>query len=249
MDAVPQRLPGCPSDLELEELLAQESAARNCEGHTSSCQSCTERLAWMKTAGEHFTAFVFPRTRQAVSSAVAPKRRRWLAWVPALAAVGAAAASMLLFVGPPKDYLGQKGAAEPAGALEVYLGEGGKGRRLSEGDVVHPGDGLRFVIQAPGRTVFLFTVDGKGQISRIYPAEGKGPGPAGGLLPGGAILDEVTGPERIFAVYPEGPMSFEEVEAAARSAVAGKGPEVVRQLERLPLEARQESVLLEKVPR
>lgn len=247
METFPQRHPGCPTDLELEQLLAGDSSTPSGEGHTSDCPHCAARLEWMRQAGQHFTAFVFPRTREEVARRLASPRGGWLFWLPAFAAVGAVASALLLLI-PPPDYLGQKGSGAPVGALEVYVGEGGQGRRLSPGEVVHPGDGLRFVVQSK-RAVFILSIDSTGQVSRIYPPAGANPGPAGGLLPGGAILDEVTGPERIFAIYPEGPLGFEELEAAARRAVVGGGPELVRRLERLPLAVPQESVLLEKVPR
>ncbi len=251
MDALPPRLQGCPADLDLERLLAGEAAVRErWEPHTSRCASCTGRLGWMREAGGRFTAQVFPATSEKVAERVARPRRLW-AWLGAPAAVAAAAAAALLLVPtrPPEGYLGSKGHAAATPGLEVYVGEHGKGRRVFGGDIVHPGDGLRFVVQTPGQSVFLFTVDATGKVSRIYPSAGAGLVPPDGLLPGGAILDEVTGPERVFVVVAKGPITFEAIEAAAQAAVQGRGADAVRRLDKLPLDVPQDSVLLEKVPR
>ena len=60
-------------------------------------------------------------------------------------------------------------------------------------------------------------VDSTGQLSRLY-----GPVQAEGLLPGGAILDEVLGPERVFAIFPARPMTYAEIETAVAHAFVGQ---------------------------
>jgi hypothetical protein len=237
------RSAGCPSDLDLERALRGERIPAT--SHIETCPLCTPRLAAMRELGEHFTARVFPRLRERIT----PKPAFSWAWLaPALVPVAAAA---LLFAfwprPPPADYVGLKGGGPAPALLEVYVGEGREGRRLATGEQVHPGDGLRFVVTSPSATAFVFTVDATGRVSRLYPSDGPGPAQVDGLLPGGAILDDVTGPERVFAVYPRGAMTFSEVEAAV--AAAYTGADQVRQLDRLPLDAPQQSVLLEKVPR
>lgn len=244
--------------------------------HLEDCAHCAQRLEWMRSVDRHFIGSVFPRTREAlVERALQPRslfgalRQALHALQPPQASQGrrlllpsmalAVAAALVLVVtwrsSPEPDYLGVKGRSEASdqGLFEVYLGVDGIGRRLVEGDVVHPGDGLRFVAQSAGRTgarlAFVFSIDSQGTLSRLYPLEGDAPGPALGLLPGGAILDDVPGPERIFAVFPDRPMRFQELEAAARQALAGLGSQGVRTVERLPLDAldaQQHSLLLEK---
>lgn len=237
-----KRAPGCPSDLDLEELLAGKA-----NPHADGCPLCAERLKAMRETGAHFEQVVFPRAKARVLDAATASRPRfewrWALLVPL-------AAALLVFAffprGPSPDYIGDKGGPQRP-ALEVYLGEGQQGRRLSSGASVHGGDGLRFVVSSRQRSVFLFTVDSTGRISRLYPTSGEAPAQLDGLLPNGAILDDVAGPERVFAVFPERAMTFSEIEAAV--AAAFSGPESLRKLERLPLDSAQDSVLLEKVAR
>lgn len=240
---------GCPHDLELEQVLAGERIAA--AEHAASCAHCAERLTAMRAAGEHFRTAVFPRLRDPVAAAAS--RPSWrLPWllVPVAAAAAVLAVWLVPRVGPPPDHVGIKGSADPAGpTFEVYVGEGSTGRRLAPGSAVRPGDGLRFVASSPQRTVFVFTVDARGAVSRLYPADGEAPAVATGLLPGGAVLDEVTGPERVFAVFPDRSLRFSDVEAAVKRGLGEPGPEAVRRLERVPLDVPQRTVLLEKEPR
>lgn len=237
---------GHPTDLELERALMGERVPA--AAHLSGCEQCAPRVAWMKELGLEFDAHVYPRLKaRVVDQAVTPPRRWW----PYVAALVPAAAAALLFVlvprGPGRDYVGVKGGN--TGTLEVYLGDGSTGRRLQPGDVVHPHDGLRFFVIAPAHDAFVFTVDATGRVSALYPEQGGAPVHADGLLPGGAVLDDVTGPERVFAVFPTRPMMFDDVQAAAAQAFAHPSAQTVREVERLPLDAPQQSLLLEKVPR
>jgi hypothetical protein len=237
---------GHPTDLELERALLGESVAA--ASHLSGCEQCAPRVAWMKELGQHFDAHVYPRLRaRLVDRATTPPPRRW--WPFAVLVPIAAAALLFVLVprGPSPDYIGLKGGN--LGTLEVYLGDGRAGRRLMSGDVVHPQDGLRFFVIAPQHDAFVFTVDATGRVSALYPEQGGAPVRAEGLLPGGAVLDETTGPERVFAVFPTRPMTFDEVRAAAAQAFAHPSEQAVREVERLPLDAPQQSLLLEKVPR
>jgi hypothetical protein len=274
----PPRLPSCPSDLELEALRRPSVSSRWAE-HVAGCASCGERGAWMDAAAADFAAQVLPATLASVQAqvqegaepmlplaepifggsrragpAAKPSLWRWspggtpLRWglVPVAFAVGMALL-LLRPVGPPPGYVGIKGGGPPA-ALQVFLGENGHGRALAPGEEVHAGDGLRFSVDAPGERVFVLTVDARGQVSWLYPTNGADAVPAAGVLPGGAVLDDVTGPERIFVVYARDGVGLSEIDEAARAAADG-GPQALRELSRLPVDAPQESFLLEKVPR
>jgi len=250
-EPMPARREGCPDDVALERALAGEAPfAGDVHRHAAGCPSCTSRLGWMEEAGELFARRVFPATRDGVVEALS--RPRWLvpgAWAPL---VGAAAALVILFpvlrpVSAPPGYVGVKGGAgEVRLPVHVYVSEGGRARQLSTGDVVHPGDGLRFVVEAPGREVFLVSVDQTGRVSRLVPGD-TALVPDTGIVPGGSVLDGVLGPERIFAVAMEPGTRPEDVESAIRGAVARGGAASVRALERLPLAAPQGTFLLEKV--
>ncbi len=255
-EPMPSRREGCPDDVALERCLAGEAPfAGAVRRHAEACSSCASRLGWMEEAGELFARRVFPATRDGVVEALSRRRGfapgAWGAWAPL---VGAAAALVLLFpvlrpapVSP--DYVGVKGAsAEVRLPVHVYVSEGGRARQLSTGDVVHPGDGLRFVVEAPGREVFLASVDQTGRVSRLVPGD-TAVVPDTGIVPGGSVLDGVLGPERIFAVVVGPGARPEDVESALREAVARGGAASVRALERLPVAAPQGTLLLEKVAR
>jgi hypothetical protein len=249
MPTLAARRLGCPTDLELEALWLREPDAVARHGpHVDACGDCARRLDWMRSAEARFQDEVYPATVAAVIAAAHPARRAHRPWLPWLAALPAAAALALLFLPrparPPEGYVGLKG--DPV-ALEVFAAEAGGARRLSDGDRIPAAAGLRFVARAPGRTVLLLSVDAAGTVSRIQPPAGAEPHAADGLLPGGALLDGVPGPERIFAVFPSGAAGLDEAERAAREAFAGGGPERVRALRRLPVALDQATLLVEKV--
>jgi hypothetical protein len=241
-----KRAEGCPSDLELERALMGEAVPA--AAHLTGCPHCAPRVEWMKQVGQCFATSVFPRLREGVAEAATRPRFEW-PWRLTAVLVPLAAAAVLFVVyprTPGRDYVGDKGGPGSS-TLEVYLGEGSQGRRIGNGERVHPGDGLRFVVSSAQPRGFLFTVDSTGRVSRLYPNEGLRPAPLDGLLPNGAILDDVPGPERVFAVFPTRAMEFPEVEAAV--AAAFRGPQSLRDTDRLPLNVPQASVLLEKEPR
>ncbi len=245
--------PRCPSDLALEKLLLDPSSTA-LKPHLDGCARCQARLAEMKRQGEHFHQFVFPATVGAIEEAAARRPAfdlvRWLAPLPALAA----AAAVVLLVGPgqpPDDYTGTKGGNSMG--LAVFLQSGGGTHPARDGEVVPASSSVRFKVR-PARPcrLWVLSVDATGQVSRIFPADGEG-----GMevvrtteLPGGAVLDGQAGPERFLALCAPGPVPYARVEGAVRSAVAA-GPEAVRSLRTipgLPAGTVQDSVLLEKKP-
>jgi hypothetical protein len=257
--SMPSRQDGCPSDLDLERALRGEPAFASALGHADACTSCTSRLAWMREAGDYFARRVLPATREQVVEALTggprwlklPRAWRWSGALVAAAMVVLSVRFSLPSPGQPSGTPGinVKGTAAPATLpLQVYVEVEGKGRRLASGDVVHPGDGLRFVVEAPGREVYLLSVDTQGRVSRLVPG-GTAKVPQTGIVPGGSVLDEVLGPERIFVVEAQRGIDVAEVESAITRAVAGEGASGVRALENLPIAAPHGTLLLEKVPR
>jgi hypothetical protein len=242
---------GCPPDLALEALLLAEPDADGTGAHLLGCAPCRERLAWMTRAGETFRARVYPRTRRRVVERLAREEATRPAggWRLLWSLAPAAAALALIAIWPQQlepepGYVGVKGQGT---ALAIYLGEGSRGRRLVEGDRVRPGDGLRFVLESPAEALLLVSVDATGRVSRIHPPLGEEGSFAAGVLPGGVVLDETPGPERFFAIFgAPGDPTYSSVEAAVRQALKGGGEGALRRLQRLPLRARQESLLLEK---
>jgi hypothetical protein len=95
-------------------------------------------------------------------------------------------------------------------------------------------------------------VDGRGEVSRLFPAGGDVPATVtgGATLPGGAALDGEPGPERLYAVCSPEPIPYDRVERSVRTAMAGDGGALRRggRLPGLPAGAAQATVLVEKVP-
>jgi hypothetical protein len=243
----------CPSDLALETLLL-EPASPAVDPHVGGCARCQARLAEMKRQGEEFHRFVFPATVGAIEEAAARRPAwdlaRWLAPLPALAA----AAAVMLLVGPgapPEDWIAAKGGNSMG--LAVFLQGGSGPHPARDGEAVPASSSVRFKVR-PARPcrLWVVSVDASGQVSRIFPTEGEG-----GVevvrtteLPGGAVLDGLAGPERFLALCAPGPVPFARVEGAVRAAVASS-PEAVRSVRTipgLPAGTVQDSVLLEKKP-
>jgi hypothetical protein len=240
----------CPSDLALELYLLQPERSAE-SGHIADCPSCAARLARMREEGEDFRRFVFPRTVEAVEDAM-EKRRFGFRWAFVLAPIGAVAAiavALLVRTGPPSDYeYGVKGSGM---ALAVYVNGNQGAAAVPDGAVVPATAALRFKVQpASDCWLWILSVDARGEISRLYPPKGVPPDRrAEGPVPGGAVLDGLPGPERIFAVCaPSQEMSWAEVKGAA-AAVASGGPDRVRGARTLGGSlsgAKQASLLLEK---
>lgn len=264
----------CPSDLALEAHLL-EPAGSAVAPHVADCLDCQHRVARMEREGEDFRRFVFPATVGAVEDAAAPRRRLLPAWLAPVAGLAAAAAALVLVVntgrlgpgGPAPDYVGTKGgpaAAVAAGAPEgaqvkgpgLMLGvfvQGATGvSAVSDGAAVPAAAGIRFKVQAaaPGCRLWIASVDAAGQVSRIFPASGDPVPVSRGELPGGARLDGLAGPERIYAVCAPEALPWDRLEQAVHAAADG-GEARVRGaglLGGLPAGASQTTLLLEKRP-
>ncbi len=243
----------CPSELALETYLFAPGPGE-VETHLAACAACKARVAEMQRQGDEFLQFVYPRTVEAVEKAVEASRNPWrrvfAVLVPAGGLAAVAAMALLLTPEPPSSYLGAKGAAM---ALQAWTGDPAGAREVLDGASVPAASALRFRVVTSRRcSLWIVSVDGTGSVSRIFPAQGE-PAvvePGAGPLPGGAELDGVGGPERLYAVCTPEPVALSDVESAARAAAAG-GPEAVRRspsLAGLPPGATQSSLLVEKVP-
>jgi hypothetical protein len=246
----------CPSDLALERhLLAPEGSPL--AGHLAACPGCAARLATMQRQGEEFLRFVYPATVEAVEAAAErpglfPAWRRWFALVPALGGAAALALFLARPVAPPDDYLGVKGGG-PLG-LAVFVQEGSTPRSARDGGPVPAGASLRFRVRtARPCHLWLLSVDGRGQVSRLYPTQGEGGAAVerSADLPGGAVLDGQAGPERVIALCSPAPLGWSSAEAAVRATFGAQGPEAVRRattITGLPNGTAQDTLLLEKRP-
>jgi hypothetical protein len=248
--------PRHPSDLALETYLLERDRAPVAP-HVAECLACRSRLARMEKEGQDFLQYVYPATVEKVEEAAA-RRPAWLKLAYFVPVPLAAAAAALFFVfspgstpiDAPPDYVGVKGGAASLG-LSVFLGAVEGAKHLSDGAAIPADAALRFKVQ-PSKACHLFvvSVDGSGQVSRLYPAAGEQGARLehGGPLPGGARLDGRAGPERIFAVCDGEGLTYTALERAVQGAVA-RGESAVRSIgviPGLPDGTAQTSVLIEK---
>lgn len=223
-----------------------EGELRAAEEHASACPRCRAELDDTARARDHFAQHVFPRTRAAVArrGARPPVWRRLLPTLGLAAAVGGAAAVLLVALPDRTPVLQTKGA----GALSVFALRDERVFAIDDGARLRPGDRIRFAVQGAGAAfVLVASVDGRRQVSIYQPSTAlERDAGAAQALPDSIRLDEVLGPERVFAFFSDLPIPEAEV-SRALAALGADGPEAVRRVRRLPLPFAQASLLIEKV--
>ncbi|MGQ0503789.1 MAG: hypothetical protein ACT4TC_00565 [Myxococcaceae bacterium] len=234
------------SELALEQQLLQSTAERS--QHLESCARCAARLQAMREESEQFRRFVFPATQDRVAAATRSKSR--FGWIAAGLAFAVLVTVLAVPRGPSADYVGVKGAQLQ---LSVYREAEGVGALVHDGEAIPAASQLRFRVRTVGDPcrIWILSVDSGGAVSRLFPAEGEEGGlvASGDALPGGVALDGHPGPERLFAVCSRRPLSFKELERAAKDSIA-QGEAPVREARELPGldNALQTTVLVEKTP-
>ncbi len=217
-------------DLLMLSSLAQ-AESESARAHLSGCTDCKARWTEIEEDKARFQQFVLPRTLAAVEARArtVPLAERlfgsWKLWVPvaSLAAAATLVAVVSTQSGPSTDpYLGVKGGTAQ---LEVVAQRGDQTQfSVRQGSRLRPKDKLRFVVDPGGaHFVLIASRDGRGGVTIYYPFEGKESAevkPGRQALPVSIELDEVSGPERLLAVFSEKPVPADQV----RSALAG--PEV-----------------------
>ncbi len=219
-----------PSELKLERHLLDPGRSPIRE-HLEGCERCRARISEMEKQGEDFRRFVYPATLEKV------RKPRWspakMIWLLAPAA-GLAAVLLIVRAGPATDYVGTKGGAL---TLIAYAALPSGAKAVADGDAIPASASLRFRVRtARPCELSVVSVDGSGQVSKLYAQEVRGEI----TLPGGVRLDGKSGPERFFAVCGSG--GSDAVEQAARRIGAD-----VRQKRALPgVQGPQTSLLIEK---
>ena len=203
------------------------------KAHLDGCPLCQKRWTELNEDKARFEQFVFPRTlakleaRLAAPSLMDRLRAGWKMLVPAAVGVVAASLAMAVWVGG-KDrtqteddvYIGIKGNA----VLEVIAsrpdpstGSGGQ-FPVKPGTVLKPKDKIRFVVNGAGaKYVLIASRDGAGAFTVYHPfgaAQSGQVAPGRVEIPGSVELDEVTGSERLVAVFSDAPVAADEVKAA-----------------------------------
>ncbi|HEY6559135.1 MAG TPA: zf-HC2 domain-containing protein [Polyangiaceae bacterium] len=230
---------GCVSDLTFDEWRAGELESpelERVEEHLASCEPCRQRHEQLQAEAEDFltrypelegpvspekspvSARAAAGERPAVSS-VAPRSRRLRRWAWASGTAVAAAAAFFLV-------LGRAGTGTPDGETRLkggarigfFVSSGGSVRPGRGGQVVHPGDRLRFTVTTP-RPVYvaILSLDGAGAASVYYPtgAESQHLGIVRDqALESSVELDGTLGDERIWGVFCDAPFEIEPLRTA-----------------------------------
>jgi hypothetical protein len=211
----------CLSDLAIDRSLSAElgpEAQRELESHVASCARCGLRYDLLVRQREAF----LERAPSWDTFAKSARRSRssWLPWVTG----GALAAIALL------SFAGQGWHASTSTAptvrtkgspsIGVYIKRGDKVLRGSSGDVVHPGDRIRFTYSNERDAQFALLHTDSSGAAVYFPLAGTTV-----LVPAGrdtaldfAIeLDEHTGDERVFGIFCDAPIALEPVRAALQT--------------------------------
>jgi hypothetical protein len=250
-----QRPVGCPSSLELDEILAGDLAGTADElrlrCHVDSCLSCRERMSALQAEPllapdpRLFGPLMLSHTAQART-----RTRRRRAMGLSAAAFGGAAAALLLFFfqrapGPRDDEAaGDRTKGSAALTIQVKRAEGGTRlaetiERVDGEGRLRAGEEMRFTVATarPGYAVVL-GLDAMPSVTTYVPAVGSAqrpvhvepPGPV--TLPGSVIADETAGFERVVAIIcpSEVPLAALRQKAEAALALAQGRPDGVASL-------------------
>jgi hypothetical protein len=219
--------PGCPSDLQLDRLVAGEPAPAAAQ-HLGGCALCTERVEERR---QGFAAFaeVHPAALRARIEQLAPQRRRWPGRLRLPLALAAAAAAAVIVAarpgGPATDQVRAKGGL----GLHVHRMRGDGSEEMASGDRFAAGERLRFAVDVPERGyVTISGVEASGRPYQAWPVGGGAPAllPAGErqLLPGAVALDARRGRETLYLIHclsPERSCSGAPPRCPAGCAVTG----------------------------
>jgi hypothetical protein len=251
--AARRRKEGCPSDLDLDEMLSGDLAGHAHEAdlrrHVDSCPICGPRLV-ARQADSTLAPdpLVF---RPLLSSLAATRRARARRrWIGLGGAVGSAAVAGLVLWGhgaTSPDETSVEGADRTKGALALTVhvkraspnGGAPTVEAVNGEGPLRAGEEMRFTIAAarPGFAVVL-GLDGAPSVTVYVPAAGSTarPTPVEATrpvtLPGSVIADEASGFERIVAVVCPTETFPETLRERARAALAQAGgrPEAVGSL-------------------
>jgi hypothetical protein len=216
--------------------------ADHIRAHLVSCAACREDQHTAAELREHFARSVLPRGLPVRR----PRRWPWLA-VPVLAAV---VVVVVLIIAAQRPEQPPELAIKGDAGWQVFANRDGKTFAVHDGTELAAGDQIRFIV-LPARAHYLLvaSVDGSGAVMIYYPYGGEQSMTVEGdrvELSGSIELDAAPGPERIYALLSDDPITAAIVEAHLRDVAAG-GAEAIRGTHALPVPARaQLSLVFEK---
>ncbi len=138
--------------------------------------------------------------------------RRWWHWPLMLSPALAAATAVALVMLTPNPIEEPEYTVKGSVTLSVHKKQGDSSVQVQPGQVLHPGDAVRFEVRAGGPGyVAVIGRDAKGNVTVYHPWEGTEAAPwrtEDALLPTAIELDEVTGTETLYALYAAKPFSL-----------------------------------------
>lgn len=219
------------TDLELERVLAGDLPQSELDSKATAADRerlealRTEHAALMSSIDVDAEVRAIGRKMERLEAEPAPRRlATWWRWVFSGGALVAAAAALLIVIGrrgdkPNEDDIGVKGDGI---TLIIHT----ESRRLATGDTVHPGERIRFEINAARKGfVTIIGIDGAGTKTTYFPygasaAAAIDPNESR-ILPGAIALDATPGDETFFAVYATRPFTTDEAFAAVAKPTEG----------------------------
>lgn len=219
------RTPACLSDLALDrraagELTPDEDVAAS--AHLADCERCRDRSDALAREAASFDptppAYLRPTTR-----------RRWL---PAAGGVLALAAALLLFARMRPEDPAER--IKGSGRIAYHVAHDGAVRPGSPADRLVPGDAVQLSYSAREAThLAILSVDGAQHVSTYFPTDGERAAPVAAgrevSLSGSIVLDDVLGPETVYALFCDSAVPLEPVRRAlATGAPAVEGCTVER---------------------
>jgi len=211
---------GCLTDLKLDAWFAGEQPGDERSAvadHLAGCARCRQRRDALASERE---AFLAQRPEPPVGTRPTRNALGRAAWISA----GLIAAAALLLVVRPTAVPEDQPTRRMGGAqLGFFIERAGDAQPGVAGQVVHPGDRIRFTYSSD-RAAYLaiYGRDASGAASVYYPAGGHAarvPEGYGALLDSAVELDGVLGAEGVFALFCPDPFAVEP----PRAALAGSG--------------------------
>lgn len=242
-DLRPELPEGCISDLTFDEWRAGElepERIEQLEQHLETCRRCQRRHDAIEAQAERFLE-QFPELELPSQPAAKParvislehKRARYLAWGSGIAGLAAAAAAFALLLSSPHGSAPDAGyttRTKGSSRIGFYVKHGDQVRRGGDGQVVQPGDQLRFSVtsNAPQHMAIL-SLDGANVASVYYPD-----GPSSVEVGAGrdrpldksVLLDDTLGEERLWGIFCPEPFALEPLRTML--ARDGRLPELPR---------------------
>ena len=244
------------SELEIAQLVLDGPAAPPL--HIAGCADCRGAVDHARREAARFTREIGPRTQPAIEARLARRRALWFG-AAGLAAV-ATAALLWIAAGAPGTATGPVIAAKGGEMLHVIARRGtGAGDHVFEvenGARLVAGDAIRFALDLDSgldarRYALVVSIDGARRLSVYHPYGGAASVLVDAVarrvvLDGSIVLDDTPGPERIWAVISDRPITVTELSARLAAVQAGGVVAIRRGLDLAIPGARLDSVWFEK---